>query len=160
MALFHVSHLPWLRLVGVRTSYIHFSNISWTPWVLDPITSPFLGPPSWLHPASAWQGHSNIKAMLTVFSDWEDVVHHKYAPSGQTINKEYCLNVLCWLRGTIWQKWPQLWATGDWQLYHNNASAYASHLMQSFLAKHQIIQVTQPPTAQILCPGTSGFSQN
>ena len=52
MALFHVSHLPWLRLVGVRTSYIHFSNISWTPRVLDPITNPFLGPSSWLHPAS------------------------------------------------------------------------------------------------------------
>ena len=44
MALFHVSHPPWLRLVGVRTSYIHFSNISWTPRVLDPITNPFLGP--------------------------------------------------------------------------------------------------------------------
>ena len=43
---------PWLRLVGVRTSYIHCSNISWTPRVLDPITNPFLGPSSWLHPAS------------------------------------------------------------------------------------------------------------
>ena len=52
MALFHVSHPLWLRLVGVRTSYIHFSNISWTPRALDPITNPFLGPSSWLHPAS------------------------------------------------------------------------------------------------------------
>ena len=52
MALFHVSHPRWLRLVGVRTSYIHFSNISWTPGVLDPITNPFLGTSSWLHPAS------------------------------------------------------------------------------------------------------------
>ena len=52
MALFYVSHPPWLRLVGVRTSYIHFSNISWIPQVLDPITNPFLGPSSWLHPAS------------------------------------------------------------------------------------------------------------
>ena len=52
MALFYVSHPPWLRPVGVKTSYIHFSNISWTPRVLDPITNPFLGPSSWLHPAS------------------------------------------------------------------------------------------------------------
>ena len=52
MALFHVSHPPLLRLVGVRTSYIYFSNISWTPWALGPITNPFLGPSSWLHPAS------------------------------------------------------------------------------------------------------------
>ena len=28
---------------GVRTSYIFFSNISWTPWVLDPITNSYLG---------------------------------------------------------------------------------------------------------------------
>ena len=52
MALLHVSHPPWLRLVGVRTSYIYFSNISWTPRALDPITNPFLGPSTWLHPAS------------------------------------------------------------------------------------------------------------
>ena len=52
MALFHVSHPPWLRPVGARTSYVHFSNISWTPRVLDPITNPFLEPSSWLHPAS------------------------------------------------------------------------------------------------------------
>ena len=36
----------------MKTSCIHFSNISWIPRVLDPITNPFLGPSSWLHPAS------------------------------------------------------------------------------------------------------------
>ena len=43
---------PLAEACGVRISYIHFSNISWTPRVLDPITNPFLGPSSWLHPAS------------------------------------------------------------------------------------------------------------
>ena len=47
--------IPQLRLVGVRTSYIFFSNISWTPWVLDPITNPYLGPHSWLHLVT-WRG--------------------------------------------------------------------------------------------------------
>ena len=51
---------PWLRLVGVRTSYIYFSNISWTPWALDPITNPFLGTSSWLHPASYWKQSFNL----------------------------------------------------------------------------------------------------
>ena len=32
----------------------------------------------------------------------------------------------------------QLWATGDWQLHHNNAPAHASRLLQNFLAKHQV----------------------
>ena len=44
-----------------------------------------------------------------------------------------------------WFRRPQLLATGDWQLHHNNMPAHASHLMQSFLVKHQITQVTQCP---------------
>ena len=35
--------------------------------------------------------------------------------------------------------------TDDWQLHHNNVPAHASRLVQSFLAQHQITQVTQPP---------------
>ena len=83
--------------------------------------------------------------MLTVFFEWEGVVHHEYAPPGQTINKEYYLNVLCRLRDAVPQKELQLWATGDWQLHHDNTSAHASLLVQRFLVKHQITQVTQPP---------------
>ena len=51
-----------------------------------------------------------------------------------------------------WFRRPQLWATGDWQLHHNNAPAHASHLMQSFLVKHQITQVTQPSYSPDLVP--------
>ena len=32
-----------------------------------------------------------------------------------------------------WFRRLQLWATGDWQLHHNNAPTHASHLLQSFL---------------------------
>ena len=45
-------------------------------------------------PKKAQQSHSKIKTLLTVFFDWEGVVHHEYAPPSQTINKEYYLNVL------------------------------------------------------------------
>ena len=44
-----------------------------------------------------------------------------------------------------WFRWPQLLATGDWQLHHNNMPAHVSHLMQRFLVKHEITQVTQCP---------------
>ena len=64
--------------------------------------------------------------------DWENVIHHEYVPLGQTINREYYVNVLHWLRDTIRQKWLPLWATCDWQLYYNNIPAHASHLMQFF----------------------------
>ena len=90
--------------------------------------------------------------MLNVFFDWEGVVHQKYAPPGQTINKEYYLNVLCLLRDAIQWKWLQLWATGDWQLHHNNAPTHTSCLMQSCLVKHEITQVTQHPYSPDLVP--------
>ena len=31
------------------------------------------------------QSRGKIKTMLAVFSDWEDVVYHKFAPPGQTV---------------------------------------------------------------------------
>ena len=45
-----------------------------------------------------------------------------------------------------------LWATGNWQLHHDNVPAHASRLMQSFLVKHQITLVTQPPYSPDLAP--------
>ena len=36
-------------------------------------------------------------------------------------------------------------AMGNWQLQHNNVPTHASRLLQRFLTKHQITQVTQPP---------------
>ena len=44
----------------------------------------------------------------------------------------------------VWFRRPQLCATGDWQLHHDNVPAHESGLMQFFFAKHQITQVTQP----------------
>ena len=46
---------------------------------------------------------------------------------------------------------PQLWATGDWQLYHNTP-AHASCLIESFLVKLQITQVTQALYGPDLAP--------
>ena len=57
-----------------------------------------------------------------------------------------CLNIP--LRSLFrWFRRLQLWATGDWQPHHdnNNAPTHASHLVQSFLLKQQINQVTQHP---------------
>ena len=52
-------------------------------------------------PKKAWQSPSNIKTTLTAFFDWEGVIHYEYTPPGQTINKEYYLNILRWLRDAI-----------------------------------------------------------
>ena len=51
-----------------------------------------------------------------------------------------------------WFRRPQLWATGDWQLHRDNTPIHALRLMQSFLVKHQIAQVTQPLYSPDLAP--------
>ena len=53
------------------------------------------------HPKRAQQSCSTIKTILTVFFDWEDVVHHVSALPDQTVNKGHYLNVLCQLRDAI-----------------------------------------------------------
>ena len=66
------------------------------------------------------------------FSRLRGVVHHEYAPQGQTVTKEYYEGVLCRLRNAVRRKRPDLWAAETWQLHHNNAPAHSSHLIQSF----------------------------
>ena len=45
--------------------------------------------------------HFKVTARSSVVLGWEGGVHHKYAPPGQTITKEYYLNVLHQMRDTI-----------------------------------------------------------
>jgi len=95
-----------------------------------------------------------------LFFNREGVVHHEYAPPGQTVTKDYYIEVLCRLRDAVRRKWQQLWASGDWHLHYDNAPAHSSALVQTFLVKHRITQVCQLPTAKIWLSATSGFSRN
>ena len=61
------------------------------------------------------------------------------------------LNIPPWKLFGLFRR-PQLWATGNWQLHHNNLPTHVSRLMLSFLVKHQITQVTQPLYSPDLAP--------
>ena len=61
------------------------------------------------------------------------------------------LNIPPWKLFRWFRRW-QLWATGDWQLHHDNVPTHISHLVQSFLVKHQITQVTQASYSPDLVP--------
>jgi len=68
--------------------------------------------------------------MLLAFFDFEGIVHHEYAPDGQTINKEFYVEVLRRLHESVRQKRSEQWRDGDWILHHDNAPAHTSHLVQ------------------------------
>ena len=79
------------------------------------------------------------------------VVSHECAPQSH-INKEYYLEVLRRLRDAVRRKRPDLWAEGTWQLYHDNAPAHSSQLIQTFLAKHNMHVVRQTPYSPDMAP--------
>jgi len=50
------------------------------------------------------------------------------------------------------RKRPDLWAAKTWQLHHDNAPAHSSHLIQGFLAKHNIPLIRQAPYSPDMAP--------
>ena len=74
----------------------------------------------------------------------------------EQVEQKICIK-FAWSLNTPLQKlfrWftrVQLWAASDWQLHHNMPT-HASCLMQNFLAKYQITQVTQPCYSPDLVP--------
>ena len=105
-----------------------------------------------VHLKKGRQVRSKTKVMLLAFFDSEGIVHHNYAPDGQTINKEFYLEYLRRLRESVRRKRPEKWRDGDWNLHHDNAPAHTSHLVQQFLAKHCTAQLQQPPYSPDLAP--------
>ena len=78
------------------------------------------------------EGRNKTEVMLLAFFYSEGIVHHEYTPDGQTINKEFYLQVLRRLRESVRRKRPEKWRDGDWILHHDNSSAHTSHLVQQF----------------------------
>jgi len=98
------------------------------------------------------QLRSKTKVMLLAFFDSESIVHHEYAPDGQTVNKEFYLEVLRRLRESVRRKRPEKWLDGNWILHHDNAPAHTSYLVQQFLVKHCTAQLQRPPYSPDLAP--------
>lgn len=111
----------------------------------------------WKHPMfprlkTTLQVWSKTKVMLTVFFDIHGIVHHEYKPKGQTVTKEYYQQVLKQLCDAIHCKRWDPWMAKNWQLHHENALAHSLHLIQNFLAKHEIPVVHQPPYSPDVVP--------
>jgi len=79
-------------------------------------------------------------------------VIRKNVPRGETVNKEFCLNVQKRLRAAVRRKRPEAWTNNTWMLYHDNSPANASLLIREFLTKHETNFVLQPPKS----PDTRG----
>lgn len=95
---------------------------------------------------------SKKKVMLTVFIDYNGVVHHEFLPKGQTINKEYYLGVMKRLREAIRKKRPALWGNNSWILHDDNAPSHNALIIREFLVKNNTNTIQQPPNSPDLAP--------
>jgi hypothetical protein len=111
-------------------------------------------------PRKAQWVQSKVKVLLTVFFDYRGIVHHSYAPEGQTINKECYLEVIHHLHDAVRRKRPDLWASCNWQLHHDNAPAHSSHLIRVSWPNTAFHLFARLPTLQTWPLMISGCSQN
>ena len=74
---------------------------------------------------------------------------------------QFCVQLEHSSADTVWMI-QKAEAMGNWWLAASSQQHARSHIVsyEEVLVKYQITQVLSPPTAQIWCPVTSGFSQN
>jgi hypothetical protein len=83
---------------------------------------------------------SKKKAMLATFFYSQGIIHKQFVPPGQTVNKEYCMEVLSRLVQRIRRVRPQFQERGSWFFLHDNTRLHTAVSMKQFLAKQGIPQ--------------------
>jgi histone-lysine N-methyltransferase SETMAR len=86
------------------------------------------------------------------FFDANGIVHSEFVPNGQTVNQEFYLQVLKSLRDAVRRKHPELWQSGEWWLFHNNAPAHKALSVKQFLTKKSMTLLLHPPNSPDLAP--------
>ena len=75
-----------------------------------------------------------------------------WVPTGQTVNKEYYVEVLREFRKRFRRQRPALFKSGQWHFHQDNAPVHNSILLTDYLTKMGIKTVPQPPYSPELAP--------
>jgi len=99
-------------------------------------------------------GRSAATSMLCwpFFSDSRGVMHHEYAPQGQTVTKEYYEGVLCRHRNAVRRKRPDLWVEKLGRSVTTMHPPILRIWFKVFLAKHNIPLIRQAPYSPDTAP--------
>ena len=87
---------------------------------------------------------SKFKDMFIVFFDIQGIVMAEWVPSGQTVNRQYYVEVLTKVRKRVGRKRPELWRNG-WILHQDNVPAHNALSVKKFLANKNITVLEHPP---------------
>ena len=88
----------------------------------------------------------------SLFFDSTGMIYMHWFPSGQTVNKEYYIEVLREFRKRFHRKRPALFKSGQCYFYQDNAPVHNSILVTDYLTKMGIKTLPQPPYSQDLAP--------
>jgi len=94
--------------------------------------------------------------MLICFFDGQDV-HKKFVPQRQTVNKQYCREILERFRKSVHCVRPE--TANTWMLHHDKAPYHTAISVKELLTKNGIPVVQQPQYSHVLSP-CDFFSRN
>ena len=108
----------------------------------------------WKHTGSprskkARQSKSTHKLLVIPFIDSTGM---HWVPTGQTVNKEYYVEVLREFRKRFRRKRPALFKSAQWHFHQDNAPVHNSILVTDYLSKMDIKTVRHPPYSPDLAP--------
>ena len=79
------------------------------------------------------------------FFDSTSMIYKHWVPTGQTVNKEYYVEVLREFRKRFLGKRPALFKSGQWHFHQDNAPVHNSILVPHSLIKMNIQTLPHPP---------------
>ena len=88
------------------------------------------------------------------------MIYMHWVPTGQTVNKEYYVEVLREFRKTFRRKKPAFFKSGQWHFHHDNAPVHNPNLVIDYLSKMGIKTVPQHPSSPDLAPCDFWFSRS
>ena len=88
----------------------------------------------------------------SLFFDRTGMIYMHWVPTGQTVDKEYYVEVLREFRKRFRRKRPALFKSGQWHFHQDNAPVHNSILVTDYLTKMGIKTVPQPLYSPDLAP--------
>ena len=103
-------------------------------------------------PKKTRQSKSTHKLLMIPFFDSTGMIYMHWVPTGQTVSKEYYVEVLREFRKRFPPKRPALFKSGQWHFQQDNAPVHNSILETDYLTKIGIKTVPHPPYNPDLAP--------
>ena len=93
----------------------------------------------------ARQSKSTHKRLMIPFFDSTGMIYMHWVPTGQTVHKEYYVEVLREFRKRFRRKRSALFKSGQWHFHQDNAPVHDSIFVTDYLTKMSIKTVPHPP---------------